>query len=334
MLPHRFDPQRYQQWRNPSMQRVLLAYDALGRAGGFRPRDEVIPDQQHTAIAPAATWDHRVTLSPGSFLWGLSASVGATEGFKVQITDFATRSNLYSGQLASSNLDRAYADGNGVVAGSYPYPNSLGQALTIPSSIHLLSRPRPIVEPGILNVQITNLAQIAQTVQLVLWLLQPDPMSNERTDANTTLAQEIARWRAIAKPYAADTRASSGLIDPSMATPAYHLPFSVSAAGSNIIIPGVPGRRIAVHQLFLYNTVEQNVRLLDATRDLTGPLTDLGLGGSFTASYQTEPHFVLSDGAPFTISLSGADATPAVTGAVNGFVKYRLFQPQFTPGQQ
>jgi hypothetical protein len=326
----RIDPERYHQWRNAYAQRALIALEPLRKAIGYQARHEVIPDRQHVAIAANATWDHRVSVRPGSYLWALSGTSAQGDGFAVQITDFATRSNLFSGPVKYENLTGT---------GSYSYVNSAGSSFSLAPALHLLASPRPLIEPAVLNVQITNLASVANQVQLVLWIWEPGhDGSQPRNHWNDEIDAQLAQWRATA-PAGASEMASSGTttagshpIDPAMLTPAYHRAFVAGAAGANIVIPGVPGMRISIHQLSLYNTVEQNIRLLDNTEDLIGPLTDYGLGGTYYLAYQDQPQFVLQDGHPFVISLSAVPDLPGVTGNVTGFVKYRLFK-QWTPGQ-
>jgi hypothetical protein len=326
----RIDPERYHQWRNAYGQRALMALEHLRKAAGYQARHEVIPDRQHVAIAANATWDHRVSVRPGSYLWALSGTSGQADGFAVQITDFATPSNLFSGPVIYQNLTGT---------GSYAYVNSAGSSLLLAPPLHLLASPRPLIEPAVLNVQITNLASVANQVQLVLWIWEPSAAGVQaRNQWNDEIDAQLAEWRATAPeasaevPGSSSTTAGSHPIDPAMLTPAYHRAFAVGASGPNIVIPGVPGMRISIHQLSIYNTVEQNIRLLDNTEDLIGPLTDYGLGGTYYLSYQDQPQFVLQDGHPFVIDLSPILATPGVTGNVTGFCKYRLFK-QWTPGQ-
>ena len=118
------------------------------------------------------------------------------------------------------------------------------------------------------------------------------------------------------------------MVDPSMARPATNRPFSISATGGNILIPAVPGRRIAIHEFSAWNTVEQNIRIQDGTQDLVGQLLDYPANAFYYLPYQDEPHFILTDGNAFNIDLSAISG--GSVGAMNGYVRYRLFQPDFT----
>lgn len=337
----RIDPRRYHHFRSQYHIKALNALEPLRKAVGYEPRNEVIPDRQHVALAKAATWDHRVTVPPGSWLWALSGSSQQAAGFSVQITDFATRSNLFSGAVQYQNLTGQ---------GSVSVLDAAGQAQTISTPLHILPTPRPIIEPAVLNVQLSNLDTAnANEVQLVLWILEPPPIGTVGNAWNAQLAAEVDKWRAaiglapVSTESGATTPATAAAaaqappaptpnVDPAMLAPAYHRPFNVDDAGDNIIVPGVPGMRIAIHQLALYNTLEQDIRFLDGTggTDLTGPMADYGQGGALYLPYQSEPHFVLGDNHAFVINLAAVTGVDT-TGAVTGFVKYRLFK-QWTPG--
>jgi hypothetical protein len=102
----------------------------------------------------------------------------------------------------------------------------------------------------------------------------------------------------------------------------------------NVIVGGVSGFRVAIHQLSLYNAAQQQtIRLLNGAGadavDLIGPLTDYPAAGGYGLTYQAEPHFVTDDGAPFTINLTDTQANGG--GPVTGFCKYRLLRT-WTPG--
>lgn len=327
----RINPRSYPQFRSRYHSQALAALEPLRKALGYEPRNEVIPDQQHVAIARQATWDHRVTVPPGAWLWAVSGSSQQPEGFTVQITDFATRGNLFSNPLHYRNITGQ---------GSQNVLDAGANTVAIATPLHLLSMPRPIVEPAVLNVQITNLSTTSSNeVQLVLWILEPPATGSPANEWNAELDAAIEQWRrGFQSGY--ENSSASGAAAPQtfapatnpMLAPAYHQPFNTGVDGDNILVPGVPGMRIAIHQMSLYNTIAQNLRFLDGGNgpDLTGPLSGYGEGGSIYLPYQEEPHFVLSDGNPFVVNLTALPAIGA-TGAITGFVKYRLFK-QWTAG--
>jgi hypothetical protein len=329
----RAEPGRYQQFRTPYGRRMLSAHEPLRKARGYTPANQVIPDQQHTALASLATWDHQVTVPRGSWLWGISGNSGQSEGYRVQITDLATRENLFSDATAVNNVAPQSA-------GNPSIKDAAGNAVTVSSTIAHFPIPRPV---ELLNVQLTNLSANPNTVQLVLWILAPPTDRGQRNEWNAELENAIETWYATgaAAPgaimTAGSTTAATGSTspaptrDPALLTAAYSISFQASAAGPNIIIPSTPGRKIAIHQLSLYNTVQQTVQYLDGStgNDLRGPLIDFAVGGTDNLAYQDEPHFVLSDASPFVVNLT---ASIGATGLVAGYVKYRLLE-KWTPGQ-
>jgi hypothetical protein len=326
-------PGRYQQFRTPYGRNLLSAHEALRKAIGYTPANQVIPDQQHTALASLATWDHQVTVSRGSWLWGISGSSGEAEGYRIQITDLSTRENLFSDAVLWKNIAPQSANDPTV-------KNAAGAPFTLSNRVAYLPIPRPV---ELLNVQLTNLSANPNTVQLVLWILSPPDDDSARNRFNDELRAQVAEWYGAAAPGAtiatagSTTTASIGSSspapsrDPALLTAAYSIAFQASAAGPNIIIPSTPGRKIAIHQLSLYNTVQQTIQYVDGTTgsDLRGALLDFAVGGTDNLAYQDEPHFVLSDTSPFVVNLI---ASIGATGLVSGYVKYRLLT-QWTPGQ-
>jgi hypothetical protein len=312
----RISPARYHQWRNNYHVHALAALEPLRKALGYEPRLEVIPDQQAAAIAPLATWDHRVTAPAGSFLWAISGSSQQPEGFTVQITDFATRSDLFSGPLHYDN-----ATGQGSVS----VPDSTGATVAIGSPLHMFSMPRPIV--GQLNVQLSNLSASANQAQIVLWIWAPPAPDAPGNDWNSQLDSQVADWEHMTLPAIPGSPMNSTKEDPALLAPAYTKAFNIGGTPSSIIVPGSRGLRIAIHQVSLYNAVlQQTITYQDAEgNDLRGALTNFGIGGADYLPYQSDPHFVLPDGSSFVIAMDGL-------GLVSGFVKYRMLS-SYTPGR-
>ncbi|HZT36617.1 MAG TPA: hypothetical protein VFA28_01875 [Bryobacteraceae bacterium] len=326
----RIDPRRYNQFRNPYHRRALIALEPLRKALGYEPRHEVIPNQQDAVIAKQGVYDHRVTVPAGTWLWGLAGTSQQPEGFSVHITDFATKATLWSGPINYVNLTGQ---------GSVTVQDPTGANVQIATPLHLLNKPRPIIEPGLLNVQVVNLsATNTNKIQLVLYMLRPPEAGGARNVYNTELEAELDLWRSVVTA-AVGTPANAAAPaiqqaslpnpiqrDPALDAPAKNQPFNVAAAGDNVLIAGVPGYRIAVHQLSLWNVVAQNVRLLDGLggTDLQGPLTDFGAGNGYFLPYQAEPHFVLGDGHSLVANL--AAGTAGTQGAITGFAKYRLLK--------
>jgi hypothetical protein len=323
----RIEPARYHQWSNAYHTAALAALEPLRKALGYEPRHEVIPDQQHVQLAPLAPWDHRMSAPHGSWLWAISGNSQQPEGYTVQISDLIAERNLFSDAVQLANTTGQ---------GSITTHDATGAPVSIATPLHVLPIPRPA---ELLNVQLTNKSANPNAVQLVLWIFQPPPQPGARNTWNDELDADIAAWYAEAPGTAAatgDNATASGVTatgaeDPALQLPAYSVSFHASAAGANIIVPGVPGRKIAIHQLSLYNTVQQTIQYTDGPTgaDLRGQLLDFAVGGTDNLAYQAEPHFVLNDSNPFIVQLT---ASIGATGLVTGYVKYRLLQ-SWTPGQ-
>jgi hypothetical protein len=322
----RLNPRRYSGiFRGPYHARAIQALEPLRLAAGYEPRNEVIPDQSNQVLGARAAYDHRVTVPPGSYLWALSGSSEQPEGFTVQITDFATRSNLLSAPAKFENITGQ---------GTFTLRDAAGAQKSLWTPLHLLAAPRPLIEPGLLNVQLTNSSNNQNRVQLVLWILRPPAAGAGRNSWNAELEAEVELWRrargrAAAGPAGPTVTTSEPEAlpvpqDPALKSPAKNQPFNVGAAGDNVLIAGTPGYRIAVHQLTLWNTGQQHIRLLDRDIDLQGPLTDFPANTGYMLPYQDEPHFVLIDGNPLVANLSAGSA-------LTGFIKYRLLKI-WTPG--
>jgi hypothetical protein len=124
-----------------------------------------------------------------------------------------------------------------------------------------------------------------------------------------------ATTRRIASSRTTTTTTAGGLPIYPTSEP-FHRPYNVSVVGNNIVVASAPGYRIAIHQMELWNTIAQNIRLLDGSTDLLGPLVGFPAGAGLNLRWQDEPHFLLSYGEPFVINLSA--------GQVTGFVKFKM----------
>jgi hypothetical protein len=303
---------------------AIEALAPLRQALGFEPRAAVIPDSANISVAGNSTYEHRVSVPVGSRLLALSGSTEQPEGFRVQIIDTASNRGLLSQPAQFGNVTgQGYPDG---------VKDCRGNTIQIVQRWHMLPRPRAIIEPALLKVQVTNLSASPNALQLVLFLAQPCGPERNRwndvLDADLDLCRRALRGQVIVT--GADgqqTVVDAAATDDPLRRPATNQPFSCSTLGDNIVVPGAQGYRIAIHQLSMWNTAKQTVRLLDGAAgvDLMGALTDFPAGGGDFLPYQDEPHFVLQDGHAFVINIA-ADTDGDATGAVNGFLKYRMFE--------
>ncbi len=300
---------------------ALAALMPLRQALGYGNRREVVPDSANKAVGPVATYEQRITIPAGSFLWAIAAASGQAQGFRMQVIDMASGRGLLS-----QSADFTHT------AGGTGYPLGIrdctGAAVHIRQPLYVLPKPRVVIDPGMLKVQVTNLANAVNLLQVVLHFATPPEAGAARNEWNGICEAEVDLCRRAVRGQTVTTQTGGSTVtaptadqsDP-MSSPASNIPFNVSGAGANLVIPGTVGYRIAIHQLSLYNTVEQTVRLLDGDTDLMGPLTNMAVASGYFLPYQEEPHFVLTDGRPFQIHLAGLPA-----GAVTGFAKYRMFE--------
>ncbi|MCS7261028.1 MAG: hypothetical protein NZ765_09630 [Anaerolineae bacterium] len=99
--------------------------------------------------------------------------------------------------------------------------------------------------------------------------------------------------------------------------PAYrHAIINATASGANTLVPAVPGNRIAVYEMLLWNTQQNTLQLLDGQTPLTGPLTNFPAQTGLLFNFTGAPHFVTSPGNPLVLNL--AQSQP-----VTGYVRYR-----------
>lgn len=298
-------------------QPALVALAPLRRALGYANRREVIPDSPNKAVKPNSTYEQRVTVPTGAFLWAVAGQSEQAAGFRLQIVDTASGAGL----LSQAAYFTHSAGGPGYPAG---VKNSYGIAVQIRQPLYVLPKPRVLIEPGMLKVQVTNLSASINTIQVVLHFALPPGLGEPRNEWNAICEAEAALARRALRGQMVVTRGQAGsdASDP-MNQPASNIPFNVSAAGDNLIVPGTQGYRIAIHQFSMYNTAAQTIRLLDGDTDLQGPMINMGAGGGYFLPYQDEPHFVLTDGRSFILNLALADDP---VGAVTGFVKYRMLE--------
>jgi len=145
----------------------------LRRANLYRARWIVQPDDANTPIAAYDTFEGQVQVMPGSYLWGfqlnqldaLFALVAAADVI-FQITDACTGVPLLSD----------YGSG----AGFSSFGAALGVDFHGGVAPHLLTQPRLIMAPGLLNVEIANRAVTAMRCQLLLFFAEPCVVLEER----------------------------------------------------------------------------------------------------------------------------------------------------------
>jgi hypothetical protein len=149
---------------------ILGQMDVLRRASAFRPRHYIVPDSLEEPIAAYSQVEYQIAPQPGSFLWGLSFAMFASEVdsglaplVHVQITDVCTETPLFSDYPRAMNFlcDPTLIGLSGQFAtGTFRAP-------------HLLSQPRIIGDPAKLDCEIYNSNSAEVHCQLVLFIAEP-----------------------------------------------------------------------------------------------------------------------------------------------------------------
>jgi hypothetical protein len=166
-LPNRYWPHALQQ------------LDTLRRAVGYRVRWMVIPDDIGEPIQPFDTYYFQGAVSGGSYLYGyMFASISAVgpnpdnpggalipvattaADLNVNVTDSCTEVPLF--------LDLA--------AGGGLHSNFTARGLPV-----LLTKPRLILDPGLVNVEVANHTANTITAQLVLFFAESCKLITEET---------------------------------------------------------------------------------------------------------------------------------------------------------
>ncbi len=149
-------------WYTPS---ALGSLDVLRRANTYRPKWYIIPDDEHATIPAYQTLEYQFRVTPRSYVWGFIlnqfsaafAPVAATDVW-LQITDTCNGIPLF--------LD--FASGHGFQT-NQATPTDQRNAM-LP---YLLTQPRLILEPGLLNVELANTAAVAIRPQLLIFTAEP-----------------------------------------------------------------------------------------------------------------------------------------------------------------
>lgn len=166
MLPERYFPN------------ALMEMSIIRRANNFRPRWFTIPDDIGEPINPFDTYYFQIEVAEGSYCWGyIFTSVSATfngepvattaKDLCVQLTDSCTGIPLF----------QDFANGNGCTSNF---------SARVPQIV--LSKPRLILSPGLVNVEIANTTPNLINAQLLVMFAEPCRIIDE-----TTLARERGR---------------------------------------------------------------------------------------------------------------------------------------------
>lgn len=159
ILPNRFGPD------------ALMELEILRRAHNYRARWWCIPDDEGQPIAAYDTFQFQVEVSPGSYLWGMMFAMTPGEdvappappvtNMLASVVDSCTGIPLFNDFLNCGNLA----------------PTFNSKLLPV-----IMTKPRLILAPGLVNVEIANRTNAAMTCQLLLMFAEPCRVFEEEVD--------------------------------------------------------------------------------------------------------------------------------------------------------
>lgn len=166
---------RYLPYHYPAA--CLNQSSVLRRANLYRARWIVQPDDLNTPIPAYDTFEGQVHIMPGSYLWGFQVTqfeagtfiLVAAADVIIQVTDACTGVPLFSDYMAGSGFSPFSA------APGAPADARCGMGM----APHLLTQPRLIMEPGLINIEIANRATTTTRCQLLLFFAEPCVVLNE-----------------------------------------------------------------------------------------------------------------------------------------------------------
>lgn len=151
----------------------LAQLETLRRANLYRARWYVAPADITQPIAAYDTIEMQIKVTPGSWLWGMSYneydnSYVILDGNHslIQVTDNCTGVPLFN-EYASGRGNTGYRNGVDFRGGIMPV---------------LLTEPRCVVEPGLVNVEVANTTSSSIRAQLVLFFAEPCVVTGQVRD--------------------------------------------------------------------------------------------------------------------------------------------------------
>ncbi|HBY64725.1 MAG TPA: hypothetical protein DEH78_33305 [Solibacterales bacterium] len=170
----------FQQFRQPYFRTPLAALRPLENAANYDQVVRFVPDESNVSVPARTTFEGRISVQPESMLCAIAATSAQAAGFKLQIQDLGTKEFFWSQPVRWDN-----ASGQG---------NTLGLA----HPMFVFPRPRMIIEPGMLSVQVINLADIANDIQLALFFAEPG-RPDKAPDPPTPGNAELSRLASLAR---------------------------------------------------------------------------------------------------------------------------------------
>lgn len=148
----------YPEFRPGSYHRTALTeLVRVTRAPGYSPGAYPMPPAANAQMSALARLDVRLSLPVGSYVLGFSGYCSDPAGFRVQIIDLRNNAPFFNIPVNWLNL----------------CPQGSTAGITLP--LHYLVRPRLVIEPAVLSVQIENLAAGPNMVEFVVHTAEPRP---------------------------------------------------------------------------------------------------------------------------------------------------------------
>ena len=125
-------------------------------ARGYEPGAYRIPDADNTAVVPKGKFEQKISLPVSSYVWGFSGYSSDAAGFRVQVIDVGTGTPFFDSRVYHKIVT---GQDQTIAGGAFP--------------IAPLDKPRLVIEPGLLKIQIENLAAASNQIYFVIWTSEP-----------------------------------------------------------------------------------------------------------------------------------------------------------------
>ena len=153
------DYDRLTQWEPRFGSYGSQAIDAAASVRGaanYEPFIFALPEDAAHTLDARGTYDGRLSVLPGSYITHITAASAQAAGMRVQITDLGTNATLFSKPLQYQNM------------------SGQGSASGVTTPCYFLPIPKLVLEPGIIQISIQNLATVPNIVQVCLFVAQPE----------------------------------------------------------------------------------------------------------------------------------------------------------------
>lgn len=135
--------------------KAIAAAAMIRGAAGYEPYIVAFPKPTEEAISGRGFWRGRATVSPETFIVAINGTSDQAAGFTVRIKDLGTGRDLFKSPISAPNC------------------TGFGTSDTPANPIHFLPSPVLCKDPGLIEVQINNLATVEARIQVCLFTAQP-----------------------------------------------------------------------------------------------------------------------------------------------------------------